>query len=99
MGLFRKQEGGENKGGRLKQAFEMAKPALNLSPQQETQIMEIFNQFREERQGLKSGGGDNAREEIRSARKEMKQKIMNVLNDDQKRILEENLKKLKEEAE
>ena len=95
MGLFDKTG---KQGGRLKQVFEMAKPVLNLSPQQETQITEIFKQFREERQGLKSGGGDNAGEEIKAARKETRQKIMAVLNDDQKRIFEENLKKWKEKA-
>jgi len=97
MGLFDKNNG-QHKGGRLQQVFEVAKPALNLSAQQEAQITEIFTQFREERRELKSGG-DNARDEIRTARREAKQKIMAVLNDDQKRILEENLSKWKGQAE
>jgi len=91
-------KGGEHKGGRLKQVFELAKPALHLSSEQEQKIMEIFKEFGEERRDIKHESGDNAREEIRAARKEAKQKLMAVLNDDQKKILEENLSKWKDQA-
>ena len=98
MGLFNKHDDGEHKGGGLKQIFEMAKPVLYLSPEQEQKITEIFKEFREERQGLKSGGGDSARENIRTARQQAKEKLMAVLNDDQKRIFEENISKWKAQA-
>ena len=97
MGLFGNRGNGERKGGRLKQAFEMAKPALNLSQQQENQIIAIFKDFTEERRELK-GGGDDPKEAIRAARKEAKQKIMAVLSDDQKRILEEHMSQWKDQA-
>jgi Spy/CpxP family protein refolding chaperone len=98
MSFFNKAGKGEHKGGGLQQIFEMAKPALNLSADQEQKITEIFNEFREEKQGLKSGGGDNAKESIRTARQQAKQKIMAVLNDDQKKIFEENISKWKDEV-
>ena len=91
MGIFSKNNEGEHKGGRLKQAFETAKPALHLSPDQEAQIQSIFKDFREERKELKTGGGEDAREAIRSARKGAKQKILDVLNDDQRQVLEQHL--------
>ena len=99
MGLFDKLTGGaEHKGNRLRQVFEMAKPALNLSAEQEQKIKEIFRDFREERHDLKEEGGDGMRDDIRAARQEAKQKLMDVLNDDQKKILEENLQKWKDQA-
>ena len=98
MGLFGNRGNGEHKGGRLKQAFETAKPALNLSQQQENQITAIFKDFSEERRELKGSGGDDSKEAIRAARKEAKQKIMAVLSDDQKRILEEHMSQWKDQA-
>jgi vacuolar-type H+-ATPase subunit H len=98
MGFFNKAGKGEHKGGGLQQIFETAKSALNLSADQEQKITDIFNEFREERQGLKKDGGDNAKESIRAARQQAKQKIMDVLNDNQKKIFEENIGKWKDEA-
>jgi hypothetical protein len=98
MGLFNKRGGDEHKGGRLKQIFETAKPVLHLSPEQEQRIGEIFKEFREERQDLKSEGGDAAKENIRTARRQVKEKLMAVLNDDQKKIFEDNITKWKEQA-
>ena len=96
MGLFDKKEDGGARAGRFKQAFEAAKPVLRLSSEQENQITAVFNDFRDERRELKTWSREDAPEAIRAARKETKQKIMAILNDDQKRILEENLKKWKE---
>src|SRR5205809_7952546 len=99
MGLFDKLRGGaEHKRNRLLQVIESAKPALNLSAEQEQKIKEIFRDFREERRDLKDEGGDNMRDDIGAARKEAKQKLMAVLNDDQKKILEEKLQQWKDQA-
>jgi len=98
MGLFNNNDNSaEQKGGGLRQAFEMAKPALNLSADQEKQIREIFKDFREERQDLKTTGNNGMHDDLRAARQERRQKIMTVLNADQKKILQENLQKLREE--
>ena len=74
------------------------KPVLHLSPEQEQRVGEIFKEFREERQDLKSEGGDAAKENIRNARRQVKEKLMGVLNDDQKKIFEENVTKWKDQA-
>ncbi len=97
MGLFNNHgNDAEHKGGGLRQAFEIAKPQLNLSSEQERQITEIFRDFREERQDLKTSGNDTMRDDLRAARQERKQKIMAVLNEDQKKILQANLQKFRE---
>lgn len=106
MGFFSKlfggnknnEQGGQGRGGRLKQIFEMAKPQLNLSPEQEQQVISIFKEFREERHDLKEAGGDSMQQNIRDARHEAKDKIMAVLNEQQRTILEENFRKWKQQA-
>lgn len=99
MGLLDKFSGkNENKSGGLKQIIESAKPLLNLTPQQDEQITEIIKGFRGERKEFKSEGGDNMRSEIKSARQETMQKIKDVLNDDQKRSLEESIRKHRNES-
>lgn len=85
-------------GGRFKQIFEMAKPQLNLRAEQEQQISSIFREFRGERQDLKQTGGDAMQQGIRDARNEAKDKIMAVLNDEQKKVLEENFQKWKQQT-
>lgn len=97
MGLFGKSGGEKEHKGGLKQVIEAAKPELNLSAMQEQQIKEVFKNLREERQKLKSAGSDNMREETRAARKQAKQQLLNVLNDDQKRIFEKYLHELRDQ--
>lgn len=87
--------GGAKGGGRFKELFEMAKPALNLTADQETSIKNIFMEFRQERKELKQGGGDQA--EIREARKEAKQKIMALLTPEQLKTLRQKMGEWKEE--
>jgi len=89
----------QHKGGRLKQALKAAKPALNLSAEQEEKIKEIFRNFREKKRAVKQEGGDNMNENLLSVKKERKQQLMGVLNDDQKKILKEKLRELKGNAE
>jgi len=95
MGLFNNENKGEGKGGGLRQAFETAKPELNLSADQEQRIKEIFKGFREERQDLKAAGNDSMRNDLQAARQERRQKVMAVLNEEQKKILQAALQKLR----
>lgn len=91
-----KATGGAGKaGGRFKELFERAKPALNLTADQEVSIKSIFMEFRQERKELKQGGGDQA--EIRDARKEAKQKIMALLTPEQLQTLRQKMGEWREE--
>ena len=85
----------QQKGGRFKQALNAAKPTMNLSAEQDQKIKEIFRNFREKKHALTQAGGDNLNDNLRSAKKERKQQIMGVLNDEQKKILKDKLKELK----
>ncbi|MEO8712979.1 MAG: hypothetical protein ABI405_12685 [Parafilimonas sp.] len=90
MGLFDKPTGGEHKGG-LRQIFEAAKPELNLSADQEQKIKEIFKDLRDERHDLKDESGDNMQDDMRANRQQAKQKIMDILNADQQKIIHQHL--------
>lgn len=91
-----KATGGGGKGGnRFKELFEMAKPALNLTAEQEASIKNIFMEFRQERKELKQGGSDQA--EISDARKEAKQKIMALLTPEQLQTLRAKMGEWREE--
>ena len=85
----------KQKGGRLKQALRAAKPALNLSAEQEEKIKEIFRNFREKKRAVKQEGGETMNDNLLSIKKERKQQLMGALNDDQKKILKEKLRELK----
>ena len=85
----------QQKGGRFKQALNAAKPTMNLSAEQDQKIKEIFRNFREKKHALTQAGGDNLNDNLHSAKKERKQQIMGVLNDEQKKILKDKLKELK----
>lgn len=85
----------QQKGGRLKQALKAAKPALNLSAEQDEKIKAIFKNFREKKRILIEKGGDTMNDDLHSAKKERKQQLMSVLNDGQKKILKDHLRELK----
>jgi hypothetical protein len=85
----------QQKGGRFKQALKAAKPNLNLSAEQDQKIKEIFRNFREKKHAVTQAGGDNLNDNLQSVKKERKQQIMAVLNDEQKKILKDKLKELK----
>jgi Spy/CpxP family protein refolding chaperone len=96
MGLFDNfNSGHEHKGSHLKQAFEAAKATLNLSAEQEWKIKDIFSDLREERREIKDSDDDDMRDDLRGARQETRQKIMAVLNDEQKIILKKHLQALR----
>ena len=85
----------QQKGGRFKQALKAAKPTMNLSAEQEQKIKEIYRNFREKKQAIAQQGGDNLDDNLHSVKKERRQQIMAVLDDNQKRILKDKLKELK----
>ena len=88
----------EHKGGRLKRAFKTAKPILNLSPEQDEKIKQLFKDFREKKRVIIQEGGDNMNDNIHTIKKERKQRLMDVLNDDQKKILKEHLRELRNQV-
>lgn len=85
----------QQKGGRLKQALKAARPALNLSAEQDEKIKTIFKNFREKKHMLIEKGGDTMNDDLHSAKKERKQQLMGVLNDEQKKVLKDHLRELK----
>ncbi len=94
-GANKSEGGGAKGGGRFKELFEMAKPALHLSAEQESAIKNIFIAFRQERKDLKQGGGEQS--EIRAARKEAKEKIIALLTPEQLHTLRQKMGEWKEE--
>jgi Spy/CpxP family protein refolding chaperone len=98
MGLSNSNTGSGNarKGGGLRQMYELAKPALHLSADQESKIEALLKDLREERESIKSSG-DNNQEQLRTARQQARQKLMDVLNPEQKAIWQENIKTWKEQ--
>jgi len=85
----------QQKGGRFKQALKAAKSTMNLSAEQDQKIKDIFKAFREKKRAVTQQGGDTLNDNLRSVKKERKQQIMGVLNDQQKKILKDKLNELK----
>ena len=102
MGLLDNFLGNDNENpgfrGKFRQIFEIAKPSLKLSEEQEEKIREIFKEFQTERKGLKTIQVINQHDQIKEARKKAKQKLMDVLNTDQKKIFTENIDKWRKMA-
>lgn len=100
MGLFGNKNGQK---GKFRQIFELAKPMLNLSAEQEKQARDIFMEFRQDRQNLKkegdSSGDGDIKSEMQEARQEAKHKIMALLTADQKKIFEDNIQKWRSQIE
>jgi len=84
----------EHRGG-LRQVFEAIKPQLNLSAEQEQKIKEIFKNFREERTEIQSSGSSDIREDMRNARHGVKEQVLALLNDEQKKMFREQLHALR----
>ena len=103
MGLFNNTNndaaGNTRKGGGLRNLYKMAKPALNLSADQETKVEAILGQLKEDRVNIKSNGDAGNKEELRSARQQARQQIMEVLNPEQQKIWKDNVDAWKEQAE
>lgn len=95
MGLIDNLTGGADHKGGFRQVFEAIKPSLNLSADQEQKIREIFKNFRQERAELKETGGDDMKEGLHDARHEAKEQILALLNDDQKKTVQQHLRELR----
>lgn len=89
--------GNQQRRGGLKGIYELAKPALHLSADQESKIEAALNELKEERHNLKTSGDGNVN--MHAARKDARQKIMSILTPGQKTIWQDNLDKGKEDAE
>jgi len=95
MGLFNDNSTGAQKGGGLRHIYEAMKPSLNLSADQETGIEQALTELKEERKDfIKQGDGN--KEEMQIARKQARQKIMEILNPAQKKLWHEKVQSLKE---
>ncbi|MBS1748011.1 MAG: hypothetical protein JST21_17745 [Bacteroidetes bacterium] len=95
MGLLDNLTGGADRKGGFRQIFETIKPSLNLTDDQEQKIREIFKNFRQERAEIKETGGDDMKDGLHEARHEAKEQILALLNDDQKKIVQQKLRELR----
>src|ERR1700750_1135285 len=96
MGLFNNGNTFANRVGGLRNIYNTVRPSLNLSADQETKIEQVLAELKEERKNFKTQGAGNI-EEMKAARKQARQQIMDILNPAQKQIWRDNLEKLKEE--
>ncbi len=90
---FNKNSAGGGFQKKFSQVFELAKPSLNLSVQQQAEIVEIFKDFKEERADLKATPGISHHDEIRDARKDAKEQILAILTPEQREIFHANIDK------
>ncbi len=101
MGIFEKFLGGgkQNPGvrGKFREIYELAKPSLNLSAEQQQKIEEIFREFQGERKQIKTKTGANQHEEMKEARLDAKEKVLAVLTPEQQQIFHANIDKWRSE--
>ncbi|MEP6512810.1 MAG: hypothetical protein ABJA79_03000 [Parafilimonas sp.] len=101
MGIFEKFLGGgkQNPGvrGKFRQIYELAKPSLNLSAEQQQKIEEIFREFQGERKEIKTKSDVNQHEEMKDARQGAKEKVLAVLTPEQRQIFNANIDKWRSE--
>ena len=97
MGLLNKLfgGGGEEGQGMAAQVLTQLIADLNLSSEQQNQIKYAFQSFREERKEAKSQGGD-VKEQMKTHRQELKNKILGLLTEEQKQKFQANMEKYKE---
>ena len=97
MGFFSKIfGGGAGQGqGMAAQVLTQLITDLNLSSDQQNQIKNAFQSFREERKEAKSQGGD-MKEQMKAHRQELKNKILSLLTDEQKQKFQANMEKYRE---
>ena len=90
MGFFQKLLGGGG-GGKMAELLQTLITDLNLDQNQVTKMKEAFQSFKQQRQSIKSAGGD--RSQIQQARVQMTQQMMSFLNDQQKQTFTANAAK------
>jgi hypothetical protein len=91
MGFFQKLLGGNKGGGKMAELLQTLITDLNLDQNQVAKMKEAFQSFRQQRQSIKSAGGD--RSQIQQARAQMTQQMMSFLSDQQKQIFTANAAK------
>ncbi len=97
MGLMNKLFGGGAKQGggqKLIEMVQMLQQDLNLSSDQMQKIQGFIQQFKTDRNQIKTAGGNKS--QIKDERKELKDQIMSILNDEQKQKLVANIMKYRE---
>lgn len=84
MSLFGNLFGGGHGGGGAKfnNVVDALKSDLNLSETQGQQVLQALMNFRSERKEVKAAGGDKS--QLKGAKDDLKEKILGVLNDEQK---------------
>ena len=97
MGILNKifGGGGEQGQGMAAQVLSQLITDLNLSTDQQNQIKSAFQSFREERKEAKSQGGD-MKDQMKTHRQELKNKILGLLSEEQKQKFQANMDKYKE---
>ena len=97
MGILNKifGGGGEQGQGLAAQVLSQLITDLNLSTDQQNQIKSAFQSFREERKEAKSQGGD-MKDQMKTHRQELKNKILGLLSEEQKQKFQANMDKYKE---
>lgn len=83
MSLFGNLFGGGHDGGaKFNNVVDALKSDLNLNESQAQQVLQALMSFRSERKEVKAAGGD--RSQLKGAKEDLKNKILGVLNDEQK---------------
>lgn len=91
MGFFQKLLRGNKGGGKMADLLQTLITDLSLDPNQIATFKQAFQSFKEQRKSIKDAGGD--RSQIQQARSQMTEKIMSVLNDQQKQTFTANAAK------
>ena len=97
MGFFGKLFGGGGQEGQGKaaQLLTQLNSDLDLSADQLNRMKQAFQEFRQERKAAKDGGG-NIKDEMQGAKQQLKDQILNLLNDEQKKKFMASMEKYKE---
>lgn len=96
--LFDEPHEGSGFKGKFRRIYEIAKPSLNLSAEQQQEIAEIFKEFKEERADIKAQPTLSRHDEIKNARKDAKEKVLAVLTPEQRQIFENNIDKWRKQV-
>jgi hypothetical protein len=90
MGIFQKLFGGGGKGqgGKMNEVLQALGSDLNLTREQENEVQQVFQNFKQQRREIKSSGGEKS--QIQQAKQQLKENILGILNDQQKQIFAAN---------
>ncbi len=103
MGILGRLLGGGKKGGpgfrgKFRQIYEIAKPELQLTAEQQHKIETIFKEFRGERKGIGTTQNINKHDAVKDARQEAKQEVLAVLTPEQREKFRNNIDKWRDQV-